>query len=171
MLPETYAPVLHQRIARRLRKETGDNRYRAPIDERKRDIRSELNNTILKPFIMLFLEPMLSSLTLFMSLIYGVLYLLFEAYPIVFGPGGHNFNEGIQGLMFLPLFIGGFCACLGNLFFFNPRYIKAMEKHAPKLPPPEIRLEQACVGGVAFAAAFFWYVTMLFILIIYKLII
>lgn len=37
---------------------------------------------------------------------YGCLYLLFEAYPIVFTEG-HNFNPGESGLMFLPLLVGG----------------------------------------------------------------
>lgn len=30
-------------------------------------------------------------------------------------------SQGIQGLMFLPLFIGGFVACLINIFYFNPK--------------------------------------------------
>ena len=34
-------------------------------------------------------------------------YLLFESYPVVFGPEGHNFNPGVQGLMFLPVLGGG----------------------------------------------------------------
>lgn len=37
---------------------------------------------------------------------YGCIYLLFEAYPIVYTEG-HNLNEGQSGLTFLPLFIGG----------------------------------------------------------------
>ena len=37
---------------------------------------------------------------------YGTLYLLFEAYPIVFTQG-HNLNPGVSGLMFLPVSLGG----------------------------------------------------------------
>ncbi len=37
---------------------------------------------------------------------YGCLYLLFEAYPVVFSQG-HNLNAGISGLMFLPVSLGG----------------------------------------------------------------
>ncbi|TIC40705.1 MFS general substrate transporter [Wallemia mellicola] len=157
VLPETYAPALLSQIAKQKRKETGDDRYKSPLELRKRGFKSEMQNTVFKPFRMLILEPMLLSLTIFMSVVYGVLYLLFEAYPFVFGPGGHNFNEGIQGLMFLPLFIGGFIACLINVFYFNPKYIKAVEKYAPKLPPPEIRLEQGALGGILFSIGFFWF--------------
>lgn len=38
--------------------------------------------------------------------VYGCLYLLFEAYPFVFIEG-HHFNEGISGLMFIPIALGG----------------------------------------------------------------
>ncbi|TIA86799.1 hypothetical protein E3P99_03567 [Wallemia hederae] len=162
VLPETYAPALLSRVAKQKRKETGDDRWKAPLDLRKRDFKSEVNNTIFKPFLLLVMEPMLLSLTLYMSLIYAILYMLFEIFPFVYGPGGHGFNEGAEtvqlaGLTYLPLFIGGFIACLINIFYFNPQYSKALEKHAPKLPPPEIRLWPGAIGGIAFAGAFFWF--------------
>lgn len=36
----------------------------------------------------------------------GIVYLFNEAFPLVFGPGGHGFNTGEWGLSFLGLFIG-----------------------------------------------------------------
>jgi hypothetical protein len=38
------------------------------------------------------MEPMLLAITIYMSFTYGLLYLLFEAYPIVFVEG-HGFNQ------------------------------------------------------------------------------
>jgi tryptophan-rich sensory protein len=43
--------------------------------------------------------------------VYGCIYLLFEAYPVVFTKG-HNLNAGVSGLMFLPLPIGGILAVI-----------------------------------------------------------
>ncbi|TIA79135.1 hypothetical protein E3P98_03475 [Wallemia ichthyophaga] len=157
VLPETYAPALLARIAKQKRKETGDDRYKSPLDLRKTDFKSTIHNTIFKPFILLAYEPMLSALTLFMSFVYGILYLLFESFPFVYGAPGHGFNKGIQGLMFLPLFIGGFIACTINILYFNPQYTKALEKTAPKLPDPEMRLYPGALGGIVFAIAFFWF--------------
>jgi hypothetical protein len=88
--------------------------------------------------------------------VYGCLYLLFEAYPLVFTEG-HHFNLGVSGLMFLPLALGGFFAVLAYLFIFNPRYEKAAAKYAPKPVPPEFRLEMACIASPLFAIAFFWF--------------
>lgn len=42
-----------------------------------------MNDILLKPFIILALEPMLLAVTLYMSFVYGLVYLLFEAYPFV----------------------------------------------------------------------------------------
>jgi hypothetical protein len=38
--------------------------------------------------------------------LYGCIYLLFEAYPIVF-TRDHHLNAGVSGLMYLPVSIGG----------------------------------------------------------------
>ena len=52
------------------------------------------------------LEPMLMAVTLYMSFVYGIVYLLFEAYPFVF-ENNHGFNAGEEGLAFLGFFSGG----------------------------------------------------------------
>lgn len=49
---------------------------------------------------------MLLAVTLYMSFVYGVVYLLFEAYPFVF-VYNHGFNSGENGLAFLGFFTGG----------------------------------------------------------------
>lgn len=55
---------------------------------------------------MLALEPMLLAVTLYMSFVYGLVYLLFEAFPFVFVIN-HGFNEGENGLAFIAFFLGG----------------------------------------------------------------
>lgn len=52
-LPETYAPIILKRKAQRLRKETGEDKWYAPIERRRTDWRTRVNDILLKPFIML----------------------------------------------------------------------------------------------------------------------
>jgi hypothetical protein len=66
-LPETYGPVLLARKAQRLRKETGDNRYHAPSERNKIALRHRLYNILAMPFKILFLEPMLITITIYQS--------------------------------------------------------------------------------------------------------
>lgn len=66
-------------------------------------------------------------------------------------------NEGISGLMFLPIFLGGCSGVFSYLLIFNPRYEAAMRKFAPLPVPPEMRLEICMVSAPLFAISFFWF--------------
>ena len=66
-LPETYGPVLLARKAQQIREETGDKRYYAPIEVRNIPIGRRLYNILAMPFKILFLEPMLIAITIYMS--------------------------------------------------------------------------------------------------------
>ena len=111
-LPETYAPIILVQKARRLRKETGDDGYYAPMEKQEKvSFSRRLSSTLGRPFVVLAREPMLIAMTAYMSFVYGCIYLLFEAYPVVFTEG-HHFNAGISGLMFLPIPVGGALAVI-----------------------------------------------------------
>lgn len=156
-LPETFAPMIMKKKAKRIRKETGDNRYMAPADMVKLDARGLFKATFFKPFAMLVQEPMLLAITVYMSFIYGVLYLLFEAYPIVFQEG-HGFNAGIQGLMFLPFFLGGVVAVALYMLLINPIYVRKVEKlEKGQRVPPEERMYVVMIAAPAIVIALFWF--------------
>ena len=46
-----------------------------------------------------------------MQYVYGILFLLFTAYPVIFIEG-HGFNAGQNALAFLPVFIGSICGAI-----------------------------------------------------------
>ncbi|KZO92337.1 MFS general substrate transporter [Calocera viscosa TUFC12733] len=155
-LPETYGPILLSNKAKATRLSTGDSRYYSALERADTHWKARVSNILARPFKILFLEPMLIFITIYMSFVYGCIYLLFEAFPIVFTEG-HGMNEGASGLMFLPLFLGGALGAFCYLLFFNPRYERFMKEYAPRPVPPERRLEMAMIGGPLFAIAFFWF--------------
>lgn len=155
-LPETYAPIILAKKAKRLRKETGEDRWYAPIERKQTDFRTRLNDIVFKPFIMLALEPMLLVTTIYMSFVYGVVYLLFEAYPFVF-VDIHHFNTGENGLAFLGFFSGGAICTLFYMTVIETRYQKHCKAIAPESPAPEKRLELCIICGWALAIAMFWF--------------
>lgn len=53
------------------------------MEKQDHSFKARMNDILLKPFIILALEPMLLAVTLYMSFVYGLVYLLFEAYPFV----------------------------------------------------------------------------------------
>ncbi|KAJ8520098.1 hypothetical protein ONZ45_g3022 [Pleurotus djamor] len=88
--------------------------------------------------------------------VYGCLYLLFEAYPVVY-THGHGFNAGISGLMFLSIPLGGFIAVTLYTLIFAPRYQRKVKELAPKPVPPEFRLEMCLIAAPLYTISFFWF--------------
>ncbi|KAG7450645.1 MFS general substrate transporter [Guyanagaster necrorhizus] len=155
-IPETYRPILLVKKAKKMRKETGDDRYYAPMEKDTKTLAQQVEHVLARPFKILFQEPMLMASTLYLSFVYGCLYLLFEAYPIVFTEG-HGFNAGVSGLMFLPIMFGGITAVIGYLLIWNPRYEKEVARCAPGPVAPEYRLHMALFASPLFAVSFFWF--------------
>lgn len=155
-IPETYTPVLLAKKAKEMRKRTGDERYHAAIESQNMTLSQRLESILARPFKVLFHEPMLIAITLYMSFVYGCIYLLFEAYPVVFTKG-HNLNAGVSGLMFLPLPIGGILAVITYILFLNPDYERKAQECAPNPVPPEFRLRVAMISAPFFAVSFFWF--------------
>lgn len=156
VLPETYVPYILHKEAKRLRKETGDDRWRSETEhpDEKVSIKETLHHTVLKPFIMIVQEPMLLVLTLYLSFIYGIVYLLFEAIPIVFQEQ-HGWNALEGGLVFLALPAGGLLAVVMYALYWNKIYMKKHHAIKPKMVPPEIRLQPLMPASILFAIAFF----------------
>ncbi|KAI6136506.1 MFS general substrate transporter [Pisolithus sp. B1] len=148
-VPETFQPVILVRKARKVRKQTGNERYYASFETQKFSFTQRMEHILARPFKILFHEPMLIAITSYMSFVYGCIYLLFEAYPIVFTEG-HHMGVGPSGLMFLPLPVGGIIGTLLYIAFFNPRYERKIREFAPRPVPPEYRLEMAMVGRAIF---------------------
>ncbi len=53
---------------------------------------------LIRPFQLLFTELIVLLMSLYMSVLYGLLYMFFVAYPIIFQEG-KGFSSGITGLM------------------------------------------------------------------------
>ncbi|KAF8342649.1 major facilitator superfamily domain-containing protein [Cantharellus anzutake] len=156
LLPETYAPVILKQKAQRKRRETGDNQWYAPMEAAQISFSQKATEILFKPWLIFILEPILISLTIYISFLYGCLYLLFEAFPIVYGDN-HGLNTGLQGLVFLPLFIGGGINCTLIVFVENPRYEKLVDHYHPNPVPPEERLRPSIVGSLLVTISFFWF--------------
>lgn len=144
IVPETLAPVLLQRRAAKLRTQTKNWALHSKMDENPVTLHNLLVKYLLKPMKMLFLEPILIVMTAYMSLVYGILYLTFVAYPISFEMD-RGIAFGTASLPFLAIFIGVVLGCLGMAWettvIFQPKL-----KKAGKMIPEE-RLIPMMVGG------------------------
>ncbi|KAL5606003.1 hypothetical protein BROUX41_006205 [Berkeleyomyces rouxiae] len=154
MVPETYAPVLLRKRAEKLTQLTG-KKYISKIEKLRprKTIREEFEVAMLRPWVLMLREPIVTLTSVYIAIIYGTLYMLFAAYPIVF-QGHRGWSQGIGGLPFLGVMIGMMMGA-GYYLWDSKRYaaiIKAKGKARP-----EDRLPPAIIGAFAIPIGLFWF--------------
>lgn len=139
-VPETYTPTILARRAAKLRKSTGDPTHVTETDIDPRPLSARLGVFLVRPFQLLFGELIVFLISLYMSVLYGLLYMFFIAYPIVY-QGGKGWSASSTGLMFIPIAVGVLmsAACAP---FVNKHYLKLAATYTARgrPVPPETRL-------------------------------
>jgi len=157
LVPETYPPVLLRRRAERLSNLSGKvYRSRIDIDQGKITLAEAYATGLKRPWILLFTEPIVLLLSIYHAIIYGILYMLFGAFPIVYRKG-RGWNEGISGLPFVAVAIGVLMAILYVILFDNKMYMKKVLASGKGYTTPEARLPMCIVGGIALPIGLFWF--------------
>ena len=136
-VPETYAPTILARRAKKSRKQTGDSKFVTEMDLDKRPLGERLRVFLVRPFQLLFMEPIVLFISIYMSVLYSLLYMFFIAYPVVYQEG-KGWTASSTGLMFIPLAVGVIMSAMCSPFV-NRHYLQMVAKHEGK-PPAEARL-------------------------------
>ncbi|CZT52892.1 related to fluconazole resistance protein (FLU1) [Rhynchosporium secalis] len=154
-LPETYGPKLLGDRAKKLRKSGTNTCVYGPLEINSRGWRDLLHPRTLLPLRMLFTEPIVTVVCLYLAILYGMFYMYFGAYPIIF-EGVYKMSACKSGAMFLPMGAGDLVAiALGAL------YDNYNERTRVSEPPSHraeelFRLPPACVGGPITVLSIFW---------------
>ena len=154
LIPETSAARILQIRAAKLRHETKNWALHSKADETRITLRSVFHVYLARPWVMIVQEPILALITAYLSFLYGVLYLLFEAYPIAFQEG-RGWNEGVGSLPFLSFVVG---IAMGNgviAYSTATNFKKSFVKYGR--PIPEERLQPMIVGAIVLPIGLFWF--------------
>ena len=154
LLEETYPPVVLVHKAAELRRRTKNWGIHAKQEEIEINLRELLEKNLSRPMRMLVKEPIVLALSIYMSFIYGLLYLFLTFYPIVFQKI-HGMNKGVGGLPYLGMIIGEIIAGL-YIVSRQPSYNRKLAANN-NIAVPEWRLPPAIIGGVLFALGLFWF--------------
>jgi len=157
-LPETQAPAILMLKARGIRRQTGGQNYYNDIDKRPESATRLILTAMPKPIILLFTEPIIMAWSLYLIIIYAILYMDFEGYSLLFANDYYRFNLVQVGLALLPIGVGivvaGASAPL-QLLDYKPHYQKAIKEGKP-MAPPEYRLRPLMIGGFFVPIGVFW---------------
>ncbi|KAL2015071.1 hypothetical protein VTK56DRAFT_6406 [Thermocarpiscus australiensis] len=150
---ETYSPVLLARKARRLRKTTGDDRYRSQHDMHQQPVLTLLRVAVIRPVRMLFTSGILFVLAVNVSIVYGYLYLVFTTLTYAYN-FQYGFSSSISGLTFLGIGVGMF---IGLISVGTALDKIAAHRQRTRLLQPEDRLPPLVPGAIFIPVGLFWY--------------
>jgi DHA1 family multidrug resistance protein-like MFS transporter len=152
--PETSAANILHRRAHRLRKATGDERLKSQseIDAANHTFKDDLA-VLSRAFTLIFAEPIVFVMDLYVALLYGVLFIWFESFPVVFG-GIYHFNEGQQGLAFLGILVGTLITL--PTYFLWIKY-SLIPKFLDPTFKPEVVLSPVWFGSISLPICLFFY--------------
>lgn len=155
LLPETYAPYILRRRASKLTKLTG-NVYLSKLDltGSKKALGATIGQALSRPIVMAIWEPISTAMAIYAAIVYGILYLIFAAFPIIFVEERH-WSQGISGLAYIGIMIGQIIGV--------PLYVVLEMKYRKKIgrpgvvSTPEMRLEPAMYGAIMIPLSLFWF--------------
>lgn len=154
-LPETYHPILLKQRAKRMRKENPEehgDKY-AELERADFSLHSIITRTLARPLVMLVVEPIMITVTIYLSVVYGLLYGLFSVIPIIFQQT-RGFNPGESGLVFIGVGLGTTIGAAVSVWTQRgyPELLRKWHGH----PPPEHRLFGAMLAGPFLIVGIFW---------------
>lgn len=147
---ETYHPILKRRRAKQL------DHSIEPSPPFRQQAQLFMTITINRPIRMLFTEPIVGLVCLYVSCSFATLYTFFAAVPYIF-ERVYGFSLEQTGLVFLSVVVGcvmgTITIILCDVFLYRPQ----IPKHPPHMIPPEYRLYPAMIGSLGMPIALFWF--------------
>jgi hypothetical protein len=156
MVKETYPPVLLKAKVRHLRKETGNPNLYSVLDDRTLTRKENFKVAIVRPLVLLFTAPPIFIFSLYMSVVYGVLYLLFSTFTFVYAQQ-YGFSQGVIGLSYLPTGIGMFFGVIIFGAITDILVKKQQAKSTEPVPEDRIPVWLTLLPGLVIPASLFWY--------------
>jgi MFS family permease len=151
--PETYGNLLLHWKASVLRKETGDSRYRAPMELRRESLGRRLLTAIYRPFLWSYTELIIILMSVYLTVVYIVLFTFLEGYTYVFGET-YGLSLGLTNVCWAGMLVG-IVLTGGTVPLVYSWTAKEYQKTGRILP--ETRLWYAMLGGApAVPISLFW---------------
>ena len=155
-LQETWAPKLLEVKTKRLRKETGNNDLYAEVAKKETFIH-KMEHSLVRPFKLLFTQPIVIALALYMAYLYGLVYLVISSFSALFvSPDYYNESTGISGLNYIALAIGYFVG-MQITSRFNDWVYRTLKKRNGGKGQPEFRIPVMIPCAILLPVGLFWY--------------
>ncbi|KAH8681501.1 major facilitator superfamily domain-containing protein [Xylariales sp. PMI_506] len=154
LVKESSSREILKRKARRLRSETGNQALRSKWEEGRVEFGDFIARYLTKPIRMFVTEPILVIFTVYLTLVYGTLYLSFQAFPLAFQ--AHGWSVPTSMLPFIAVLMGIITAWLVQSVF-TLTYFKKQMVATNGVTAPEDRLPPMIAGALLLPPSLFWF--------------
>ena len=101
---ETLAPMILKKKAKYFRQLSGDDRFKCEAELGDQNVLQVLKKNFSRPFV-LAMEPIVLAFTLYLTIIYIVLFTFLDGYTYIFEMT-YGLNSGLSNIIFVGLFVG-----------------------------------------------------------------
>ncbi|GLA35879.1 hypothetical protein AnigIFM63309_001260 [Aspergillus niger] len=150
--PETYGPLLLRWKSKHLRQLTGDPRYLSKLDLDQTPLLSRIRRACVRQFTLPIREPIVLVLSLYLTVLYIVLFAFFVGYADIF-TDVHGMSQGLTNVVWVAIHRkqglkgDGEVSEMGN---------ETNVSEKPSTIQPEDRLWYAMMGAPAMTLSLFW---------------
>ncbi|KAI0132698.1 major facilitator superfamily domain-containing protein [Xylariales sp. AK1849] len=156
--PETNHRVLIDRKVKALRKVQNRPEVEScyeTAESRRLSTTAILQRGLSRPLKMLLLSPVVTTLSIYISFVYGTIYLMYNTVPTVF-QGVYGWSTGVSGLAFISLGLG-YAIGLSIFSYASDRAVVRLTKANNGQYEPEMRLSAMVYSAIITPITFFWY--------------
>ena len=156
-LAEVNSKNILCRQAHQLRKLTGNENLmsKGEIVYKHVTVKKVAYLTIIRLWILTFTEPLVFLLHMWTSLIFGLLFICFTSFPLLF-QGVYGFDAGETGLTFLGLLVGALL-CVPPFIIYDRGVQRRMFDEGGQISKPEQRLVPAIATAATIPICLFWF--------------
>lgn len=153
-LPETFGKTLLYRKAKRLRAITGNYRITSEgeIENSKMTSHELIIDTLWRPLEITVMEPVVLLINIYIAMVYSILYLFFEVFPIYF-VGVKHFTLVELGTTYMSIIIGIVIAAFIYIPVIRQKFTKPILRQEQVFP--EVFIPIAIVGGILLTSGLF----------------
>lgn len=155
LFKETYKVRILQNRATKLRKETGDDRYRSPFDGEKDAAGSPFWEAIVRPFQVFGGSVVLQILSLFNAICFSFFYIMSTTLPDIL-QDVYGYDSTLTGTCFIMFSVGSSVGVIITNLLLDRTYIYLSNKGDGK-GKPEYRLPLLIIGAFALPAVVILY--------------
>lgn len=156
-LPETYSPILLYWKAQELRRMTGDDRYRSPLEFRKATFIQRMRASLYRPLQLFATESIIGIHAVYLSLLFMILYTFIAGYVSIYEKA-NNFSPTSTALAFLGIEVGVVLSALTlpiSMWLLRREIYQSRERGHQR-PDPEISLYTGMFGAPWIPISLLW---------------